>query len=90
MAKGIEPCLIILDINMPVMDGRQALSHIKCTEDYKDIPIVVFTTSNSTLDKSFALKWNADFITKPLQVRDLEALAQDFAKRCRENVLKRA
>lgn len=90
MAKGIEPCLIILDINMPVMDGRQALSHIKCTEDYKDIPIVVFTTSNSTLDKSFALKWNADFITKPLQVQDLEALAQDFAKRCRENVLKRA
>lgn len=90
VSKGIEPCLIILDINMPVMDGRQALSQIKAKETYQHIPVVVFTTSNSNLDKSFAQKWGADFITKPLQIRDLETLARDFAKRCRQNILKRA
>lgn len=89
-AKGIEPCLIILDINMPVMDGRQALIQIKAIEANKHIPIVVFTTSSSSLDKSFAQKWGADFITKPLQIQDLEALAKDFTRRCRENVLKKS
>src|SRR5690348_12239983 len=60
---GIVPCLIILDINMPVMDGRQALVKIKEHTHFKNVPVVLFTTSNSYLDKEFAQKWGADFIT---------------------------
>lgn len=90
MAKGIEPCLIILDINMPGMDGREALARIKANDINKDIPVVLFTTSSSNIDKTFAQRWGADFITKPLQVQDLETLAKEFALRCRENILKRA
>src|SRR5688500_2314997 len=48
------PCLIILDINMPVMDGRETLIRLKNDEAYKDIPVVLFTTSSSNLDKDFA------------------------------------
>src|SRR3569833_283526 len=44
------PCLIILDINMPILDGKETLSILKKEEAYKSIPVVVFTTSNSELD----------------------------------------
>ena len=47
------PCLIILDINMPILDGKETLSIIKRSEDYKAIPVVVFTTSASELDRIF-------------------------------------
>ena len=80
--KEITPCLIILDINMPLMDGRQALVKIKGNEELKKIPVVMFTTSNSHLDKEFAQKWGADFITKPLRYSEVEGLAEEFVRRC--------
>src|SRR5438309_8748978 len=45
------PCLIVLDMNMPVLDGRRTLSQIKSQQRYNQIPIVIFTTSDSVLDK---------------------------------------
>jgi CheY-like chemotaxis protein len=80
--KGTSPCLIILDINMPVMDGRQALIKIKQNSNFKNLPVVLFTTSNSKLDKDFAVKWGADFLTKPLKYSEVEELAEEFARRC--------
>lgn len=80
--KNIVPCLIILDINMPLMDGRQALVKIKETPDFKTIPIVMFTTSNSHMDKEFAQKWGADFLTKPLRYSEVEGMAEEFVRRC--------
>src|SRR5215218_1688315 len=53
--KDIMPCLIILDINMPLMDGRQTLVKIKENHVFKKVPVVMFTTSNSHMDKEFAL-----------------------------------
>lgn len=80
--KNIMPCLIILDINMPLMDGRQALVKIKENPEFKKVPIVMFTTSNSHMDKEFAQKWGADFITKPLRYAEVEGLAEEFVRRC--------
>ncbi len=77
------PCLIILDINMPGMDGRQTLSHLKQNETFKDIPVVMFTTSNSPIDIEFAKKHGADFVTKPLRFDEIENLAVLFTDRCR-------
>ncbi|HEY2648326.1 MAG TPA: response regulator, partial [Puia sp.] len=39
------PCLVILDINMPVMDGKQTLEEIKRNDKWNELPIVVFSTS---------------------------------------------
>jgi CheY-like chemotaxis protein len=47
------PCLIIMDMNMPVLDGRETLASIKTDERYQSIPVVVFTTSDSQVDQSF-------------------------------------
>ena len=80
------PCLIILDINMPGMNGREALIRIRQSEDFKNIPVVLFTTSSSELDKVFAKKWGAEFITKPLIFSELEALAKRFVSLCTSTV----
>jgi CheY-like chemotaxis protein len=80
------PCLIILDINMPGMNGREALIRIRQSEDFKNIPVVLFTTSSSELDKVFAKKWGAEFITKPLIFSELEALAKRFVALCTTTV----
>ncbi len=76
------PCLVILDINMPGMDGKDTLVRLKQSEDFNGIPIVLFTTSSSDGDKAFAEKWGAKFITKPLIYSELEQLAQTFLNLC--------
>lgn len=88
IAKNMPPCLIILDINMPGMDGRQTLIQLKQSEKTRDIPVVMFTTSNSRLDKDFAVKWGADFITKPLKFGEVVSLADDFVRRCNVSISK--
>lgn len=59
------PSLIVLDINMPVMDGKETLSIIRQIPAYQDIPTVMFTTSNSDLDRLFFRKYKVEMITKP-------------------------
>ena len=87
---GFLPCLIILDMNMPGMDGRETLIRIKQSEELKNIPVVIFTTSSSNEDKSFAQKWDAQFITKPLVFSELEELAKSFVSLCNFEISKRA
>lgn len=76
------PCLILLDINMPGMDGRETLVRIKQHDQLKDIPAVMFSTSSSSLDKEFASKWNARFFTKPLVYSEMEKMVDTFLSLC--------
>jgi CheY-like chemotaxis protein len=80
--QGYLPCLIVLDINMPGMDGRETLVRLKNDPLFNNIPAILFTTSSSQLDKDFAAKWATDFITKPVQYADLENLAKRFVEQC--------
>ena len=80
------PCLIILDINMPGMDGKETLIRIKQSEHFQNIPVVLFTTSSSDGDRAFADQWKADFITKPLIYSELEKLARTFLGLCEQPV----
>jgi CheY-like chemotaxis protein len=69
-----RPGLILLDLNMPNMDGREALKLIKGDESLRDIPIVVLSTSGLEQDivKSYQLGVNS-FITKPVTFSGLVA-----------------
>src|SRR5215213_10887604 len=89
-SKNINPCLIILDMNMPGMDGRETMIRLRQSEASKDIPVVVFTTSSHKSDKDFAQKWGAEFITKPLVYNELEELAKTFVSKCNFEISKRA
>jgi CheY-like chemotaxis protein len=66
------PALIILDMNMPVLSGKEALNLIKKDESLKDIPVVFFTTSNSELDKLFCRRFGVEMITKPPRYANLK------------------
>lgn len=60
------PALIMLDLNMPGKDGREALKEIKSDAAFQKIPIIVFTTSSSDRDKQMAYESGANcFVTKP-------------------------
>jgi CheY-like chemotaxis protein len=61
------PGLILLDLNMPRMDGREALAEIKASPDLRQIPVIVLTTSKAEEDifRSYDLGVNS-FITKPV------------------------
>jgi CheY-like chemotaxis protein len=76
------PCLILLDINMPGMDGRETLIKIKQHEQLKHIPAIMFSTSSSSLDKDFASKWDARFFTKPLVYSEMEKMVDTFVSLC--------
>ncbi|MER5338170.1 response regulator [Micromonospora sp. NPDC049460] len=66
-----RPDVILLDLNMPRMDGRQVLGAVKGDEDLRTIPIVVLTTSNADTDivGSYTLQANA-YVTKPIDLDD--------------------
>ena len=60
------PDLILLDLNMPKKDGRQALKEIKANPKLNQLDVIIFSTSNSEKDKKYALDLGArSFIVKP-------------------------
>jgi CheY-like chemotaxis protein len=65
-----KPCLILLDLNMPVMNGIEFLQAVKKDERLRGIPVVVLTTSNDQQDKlnSFNLGV-AGYVAKPVDYR---------------------
>jgi CheY-like chemotaxis protein len=72
ISSSPSPGLIILDLNMPRKDGREALKDIKSDAELRRIPVVVLTTSHADTDvgKVYELGANS-FITKPAQFEDL-------------------
>ena len=76
-----RPGLILLDLNMPRKDGREALMEIKSDPSLKRIPIVVLTTSKSEEDilKSYDLGVSS-FITKPVTFEDLVQVTKELGK----------
>ncbi|AEN74301.1 response regulator [Rhodothermus marinus] len=70
--RSPRPGLILLDLNMPRKDGREALQEIKSDPVLRRIPVVVLTTSNAEADilRSYDLGVNA-FITKPVTFEEL-------------------
>lgn len=86
VAKGTLPCCIILDINMPIWDGIRTLKALKVDERYKNIPVVMFTTSQSLRDNELSLQLGAQgFITKPVNHKDLRHLYSRFAEYCKSS-----
>ena len=58
--ETLRPRLIIMDIRMPLMDGREALAHLKGLEEFRQIPIVMMTTSDNPDDIEFCYQHNAN------------------------------
>lgn len=76
-----RPGLILLDLNMPKKDGREALAEIKADPDLRQIPVVVLTTSKAHEDilRTYDLGVNS-FITKPVSFTALTEVMKALAK----------
>jgi CheY-like chemotaxis protein len=80
--KATLPCLIVLDINMPFLDGKETLTLIKGTEAYRQIPVVVFSTSNNELDKRFFRQFQVEMLSKPSNYELLKKTIQRIVSFC--------
>ena len=72
VASAPRPGMILLDLNMPRMDGRESIREIKSTAELRDIPVVILTTSKSEEDiaRTYNLGANS-YITKPVTFEGL-------------------
>lgn len=76
------PQLIVLDLNMPVMDGKSVLLWLKGDERFRDIPVMVFTTSSREDDVKLCQTHKCTFFRKPTLYRDLLHVAQTMMDIC--------
>ena len=76
------PGLIVLDLNMPVMDGKQTLQWVKHHHQYKDIPVMIFTTSSREEDIRLCKSYDCTFFRKPTLYRDLLHIVQMMLQMC--------
>lgn len=79
-AKAPRPDFILLDLNLPKMDGREVLAHIKDDASLKTIPTVILTTSDAEADivKSYQLHANC-YLSKPVQLEAFESLVKSIS-----------
>ena len=76
-----NPSLIILDLNMPKKDGREALDEIKTHLKRKSIPIIILTTSQADADINQAYQLGANsFIQKPFKYADFKSTMEALQK----------
>jgi CheY-like chemotaxis protein len=74
-----RPDFILLDLNLPKMDGREVLAHIKADENLKTIPTVILTTSDAHADilASYQMQANC-YLSKPVQLEEFESLVKSI------------
>lgn len=74
------PLLILLDLNMPVLDGRSVIKELRMREATKDIPLIVLSTSKNKDDIESVLALGAnEFFTKPSSFSDLVNITKMIA-----------
>lgn len=83
---GLLPSLIVLDVNMPKIDGRETLLALQSDATLSKIPVVAYSTSSSPLDKLFFNRHNVAYFTKPSYFNELELVAATMLHHCRADV----
>jgi CheY-like chemotaxis protein len=83
-----RPDLILLDLNMPRMDGRETLEAIKTDDRLKTIPVVILTTSGAAPDIASSYQHRANaYVTKPFGLDEFEATVRTIDRFYREVAL---
>lgn len=78
------PCLIVLDYNMPELNGGEILKTLKQSNRYDPIPKIVWSTSGSEIYKKLCFESGAnDYVIKPSNIKELEGIARHLLSFCR-------
>jgi len=82
--QGQSPDLILLDINMPGMDGYEVCQHLKANPLTQEIPVIFISANYEVVDKAKAFSvGGVDYITKPFQVEEVLIRVDNQLKLCR-------
>lgn len=77
------PCLIVLDYNMPELNGGEILKALKQNSRYDPIPKIVWSTSGSEIYKKLCFESGAnDYVIKPSNIKELEGIARHLLSFC--------
>lgn len=87
--NSVQPSLIVLDLNMPIMNGKQTLQWIKADDRFKDIPVMIFTTSSREEDVRLCQSYRCTFFRKPTLYRDLLHIVQIMIGMCELETVKK-
>jgi CheY-like chemotaxis protein len=82
------PSLIVLDLNMPIMSGKDTLVWLKAQTDFRNLPVMVFTTSSREEDVKLCQGHGCTFFRKPTLYRDLLHVVQMMLKMSEETAAK--
>lgn len=78
------PCLIVLDLNMPKLNGVQTLERINGDERFNKIPVIIYSTSINPLEKERCLALGAhSYVTKPVSLNESVETAKMFLEFCK-------
>ena len=81
-ANNKLPCLIILDLNMPYLDGKQTFKRIKEDPELQQVPIIIYTSSRNPQDETMFSSLGIEFITKPHNLMGLHDVASRLLESC--------
>ena len=83
--SGDLPSLIVLDLNMPRMNGTEVLSVLKSDQRFRDIPVIIYSTSINLLEKEKCMNLGAhSYIAKPVSLSESIETATLFSQYCSE------
>lgn len=83
LEKAVLPCLMILDYNMPTLNGAEILQELKRNERYNHIPKIIWSTSNSNTYRENCLRLGAcEYVTKPSSMQELTEVARYMLSFC--------
>lgn len=73
--------MLLIDINMPIMDGLKLVSLVRADPSNKDVPIIIITTEGAEEDRKRALSLGASaYLTKPIQTQELLKVVSQYLK----------
>lgn len=86
--RGELPCLVVLDLNMPKLNGTETLRRIKTDIRFKHIPVIIYSTSINPMEKEKCLLLGAySYITKPISFKESMETAKRFFEFCHSHIV---
>ena len=77
------PCLVLLDLNMPKLNGIETLKKIKNDSNYRGLPVIIFSTTKKDNDIDIILSLGAvDYVKKPMKYTEFENVVRRFIDHC--------
>lgn len=76
------PCLVVLDINMPKLNGRETLQRIRQNEATKEVPVIMFSTADFSVEKRFCTMHKVQYVEKPFNYQKLFETVKVFLRTC--------